>query len=49
MEVEGNAAGGRAAAAHVDCCVFCVLCGASGLLVTNITLLCGRLISDRPN
>jgi hypothetical protein len=39
MEVEGEAAGVRAAAAHVDCCVLCVLCcGASCLLATNNTL-----------
>jgi hypothetical protein len=39
MEVEGDASGGRAAAAHVDCFVFCVLCcGASGLLATDNTL-----------
>ena len=39
MEVEGEAAGGRAAAAHVNCCVFCVLCcGASDLLATNHNL-----------
>jgi hypothetical protein len=38
MEVEGKAAGGTAAAAHVGCCVFCVLCcDASGLLATNDT------------
>ena len=38
MEWEGKATGGRAAAAHVGCCVFCVLCfEASGLLATNDT------------
>jgi len=39
MEVEGKAAGGKAAVAHVGCCVFCVFlcCGASGLLATNDT------------
>jgi hypothetical protein len=30
---------GRVAAAHVDCCVLCVLCcGVSGLLATNNTI-----------
>jgi len=38
MGVEGEAAGGRATAAHVDCCVLCVLCcGASCLLATDNT------------
>jgi len=38
MEVEGKATGGKAAAAHVGCCVFCVLCcGVSGLVATNDT------------
>ena len=32
VEVEGKAAGGKVAAAHVGCCVFYVLCcGASSL------------------
>ena len=39
MEIEGKVDGGRAAAAHAGCCVFCVLffvfCGASCLLATN--------------
>ena len=39
MEVEGKVAGGKVVAAHVDCCVFCVFCGASGLLATNDTYL----------
>ena len=38
MEVEDEATEGRVAAAHVDCCVFFVLCcGASGLFATDIT------------
>ena len=38
MEVEGKATGGKVVAAHVGCCVFCVLCfGAIGLLATNNT------------
>ncbi len=36
MVVEGEAAGGRAADAHFDCCVLCVLCcGAIGLLASD--------------
>jgi hypothetical protein len=38
VEVEGKAAGGKAAAAHVGCCVFYVLCcGVSSHLATNNT------------
>ncbi len=38
MEVEGEVAGVKAAAARVGCCVFCVLCcGASCFLATNDT------------
>ncbi len=40
MEVEGEAAGGRAAVAHVDCCVLCVVC---------FVLWCERPFSYRQN